>query len=653
MRHFTIATAGHVDHGKSTLVRALTGINPDRLAEEQKREMTIDLGFAYMPLPNKHPTDKDIVGIIDVPGHIDFIENMLAGVGGIDAAMLVIAADEGPMPQTREHLAILDLLDVKRGIVALTKTDLAPDSDWVSLISEDVRRLLMHTPLKDAPIIPISARTKTNMQPLVTALQSMLQSLPPVIDDARPRLAVDRAFTIAGFGTVVTGTLLGGSLHIGDELEVMPAALRARVRGLQTHGKAVESAQPGSRVAVNLTGVSVNQVYRGCVMALPGSLRATMLIDARVEVRDYLASGRNSTASVIHHNQQVKLFVGASESMATFKLLDGASVLPGQTAWVQFEVATPLACARGDRFIVRLPSPSITLGGGQVADPNPTQRYRRKGGRVDDQVTERLSAALKGTPAERLQAALKPAHIVALAQLADLTGLTDVQQAEAIDSLLAAGIARELNGLLALDRTWDALGAQASQLLTGFHRSQPLAEGMPRDTLRSKLGLSPAGFVALLTMQHGAVIAESDWVRSSSHMVSFSLEQQRLVTGLLLVMRGQPWATPLVKDCVTQVGQPVYDVLVRRRTLVQVSPDVVFLAETFDAAVQKVRDLITQNGEITAAGVRDAFGTSRKYALALLEHLDSTDVTRRVGDARVLKTLGARPTAAPGIPRPI
>lgn len=636
MRHYTIATAGHVDHGKSTLVRALTGINPDRLAEEQRREMTIDLGFAYMALPGKNPADKDIVGIIDVPGHIDFIENMLAGVGGIDAAMLVIAADEGPMPQTREHLAILDLLHVSRGIVALTKIDLAPDPDWVPLITEDVRALLARTPLRDAPIVPVSARNRTNLDTMVAALQSVLLTLPALAVDGRPRLAIDRSFTIAGFGTVVTGTLAGGSLHVGDEVEIFPTALAARVRGLQTHGKNQERAQSGSRVAVNLTGVSVDQAWRGCVLAAPGSMRATTLIDVQVELRDYMATGRKSSVVTLRHNQQVKLFLGAAESLATVKLLDGNEVQPGTTAWVQFEMASPIACARGDRFIVRLPSPSITLGGGQVVDPNPSLRYRRRAGHVDAVVTERLDAVLRGTPADRLRAALHQEAFIAKSNLTDKLGFSDAETDEALANIRDDTSVHEILGFVALTTTWETRNSQSIQWLTSFHRAQPLVEGMPRDTLRSRIGLSPGEFAALIKFS-ADLVAEGDYVRLATHAVAFSLDQSGAVTHLIQAMRATPWATPPVKDCVAQVSQPVFDVLIRRRQLIQTGTDVVFLPETYDAAVRSIREVIGENGRITAAGVRDAFGTSRKYALALLEHLDAVGITRRVGDARVLK----------------
>ncbi len=640
MRHYTIATAGHVDHGKSTLVRALTGINPDRLIEEQRREMTIDLGFAYMHLPKlagsgQTTKDRDLLGIIDVPGHIDFIENMLAGVGGIDAAILVIAADEGPMPQTREHLAILDLLNVQRGIVALTKTDLAPDADWVPLISDDIRKLLANTPLRDAPIVPVSARKQAGLKELLLALQQLLLEVPAPDERGAPRLAVDRTFSVQGYGTVVTGTLLGGPLNVGDELEVLPQGHVTRVRGLQTHKAKLDHAQPGSRCAVNLTGLSLEQIKRGSVLARPGALKATRLLDARVELRDYGLSvaGQRAVPLLLKHNQEVKLFVGAAETVAIAKLLEGNELRPGQSGWVQFVLAEPIACARGDRFIVRMPSPSITLGGGAIADPAPPQLHRRRAGSVSADVTERLSAGLRGTPAERLTSALRPARLLLEPEAIAAAAL---EPAEFADALAGAVDVQNIDGVLALRETWQGLQAQASQLLAGFHKTQPLLEGMPKDTVRSRLGLAVKPFAALLKSSLDFV-SEGDSVRLTTHRVGFTPQQQQQVDKLLRTMRNAPWNTPLIKDCKLEIGDGVFDVLLRQRKLVAVNEDVVFLPETYEDALAKVRAHISTNGQITAAEVRDMFQTSRKYALALLEHLDVIGVTKRVGDARVLK----------------
>jgi selenocysteine-specific elongation factor len=636
-----IATAGHVDHGKSTLVRTLTGINPDRLREEQQREMTIDLGFAWMALP-----DGDPVGIIDVPGHIDFIDNMLAGVGGIDAALLVIAADEGPMPQTLEHLAILDLLKVPRGVVALTKTDLAPDADWVELIRADIEQLLAGTALAEAAIVPVSARAGKGLNDLVKALAGVLREAPPRRDLNKPRLPVDRVFTLQGFGTVVTGTLVDGALAIGDEVEVITQKgerLPARVRGLQTHKQKLERATPGRRVAVNLSGVDVDQVARGSVIARPGTLSPTTLVDVRLEMLAGDArDGDMRRTFEVRHNTEVKIFSGAAQSVAKAWLLEGDVIPAGSAGWAQLQLTTPMALAHGDRFIMRLPSPSVTLGGGTVIDAHPARRYRRRGGVADESVLQRLAALSEGTPAERLTNALAELQFAtrkdaqAKAQLS--AGDFDAALAEA----LRAGEVIEAGEVVALAGTWREAQTQAASVLQGFHTAQPLQAGLPRDTLRSKLGLPPKVFDALIALSPDltglmSLVDEGETVRLASHQVRFNPVQQKALDALLAQCSAQPWNTPSVKDARAALGDAVYEAALRQKLLVQLGPDVIVLPATYAQAVSDVRAFIQREGQMTAAQVRDLFGTTRKYALALMEHLDAMGVTKRVGDARVLK----------------
>jgi selenocysteine-specific elongation factor len=349
---FVVGTAGHVDHGKSTLVEALTGIDPDRLREEKEREMTIDLGFAWVTLPN-----AETVGVIDVPGHRDFIENMLAGVGGIDAALFVIAADEGVMPQTQEHLAILDLLEIEAGVVALTKVDLVQDPEWLDLVTLDISEALEGTVLGNAPIIPVSARTGEGISRLAQALADCLAGRPPRPDKGLPRLPIDRVFTLSGFGTVVTGTLTDGTLALGQTVEIQPSGLTTRIRGLQTHKQKIERASPGSRVAVNLTGLAKDDLARGQVVTAPGWLKPTVLVD--VDYR-HLAG----VEQPLRHNMEVKFFSGAAEILARTRILGQESIAPGEHGWLQVRLEEPVALVKGDHFILRRPSPGQTLGGG-------------------------------------------------------------------------------------------------------------------------------------------------------------------------------------------------------------------------------------------------------------------------------------------------
>jgi selenocysteine-specific elongation factor len=624
-----IGTAGHVDHGKSTLVQALTGINPDRLREEQEREMTIDLGFAWLTLPN-----GESVGIVDVPGHRDFIENMLAGVGGIDAALFVIAADEGVMPQTREHLAILDLLRIPGGVVALTKIDLIDDPDWLELVQADVSEALQGTVLDGAPIIPVSARTGQGLAELTAALQEVLARTPPRPDRGRPRLWIDRVFTIGGFGTVVTGTLVDGHLEVGQEVEILPRGLRARIRGLQTHKTRIQRAVPGSRVAINLTGISKQDLARGDLVTTPGWLRPTTLMDVRLDLlRD--------APFPLKHNAFVKFFCGSAETVARVRLLGTETLAPGESGWVQLELDDPLPLVRGDRFIIRVPSPAVTVGGGEVVDPNPGRKHRR----FRPEVLARLETLARGTPAEVLLQTLERRGPLTVRDLLEVSGLGEAAP-EALAELFSTGDAVVLDAVpepaparLVVSRSWwSATTARMRDELAAYHARYPLRPGMSREELRSALRLDPRAYNGLLARAaaDGLIVDEAATVRLPEHQVRFTPQQQQAVDDLLARFRAAPYATPSVKEAAALVGEEVLGVLLARGDLVQVSPEVLFLRETYEEMVERIRAHIQQQGSITLAQVRDLFQTSRKYAQALLEYLDSVGVTRRVGDERVL-----------------
>ncbi len=631
-----IGTAGHVDHGKSTLVEALTGIHPDRLKEERERQMTIDLGFAWLTLPN-----GESVGVVDVPGHRDFIENMLAGVGGIDAALFVVAADEGVMPQTREHLAILDLLQIPAGIIALTKADLV-DAEWIELVAADVSAATRGTVLEGALLLPVSARTGAGLDELRQALQTVLAARPPRPDLGRPRLPIDRVFSLAGFGTVVTGTLTDGTLGLGDEVVVLPGALGARIRGLQTHKTKIDRAMPGSRVAVNLTGVEVGQVRRGMVVAHPGTFQPTTLIDARLR---HLPGA----ALDLKHNAEVKLFTGAAEVQGSVRLLDtpAEALAPGQTAWVQLVLAEPVVVAKGERFILRRPSPGETIGGGVVVDAHPKRRHRRR----DAAVTARLETLSRGTPGEILLHALETVGPAPVREAAERAGLDRAAAAEALDEARQNGLLVELDGeaLVAARSTWGRVERSLAAALAAYHAGHPLRAGMPREELKSRLAqsldaqqrarLTPKVFNAIIgrAAEQGLVAASGAQVRLAGHRVSLTPPQQSLVDATLAEFRRDPFNTPSAKDTAARLGDELLAALLEQGRLVAVSADVLFDAESFAGAVERVRAHLQAHGKVTVAEVRDMFGTSRKYALALMEHLDAQGVTRRVGDERVLK----------------
>jgi selenocysteine-specific elongation factor len=624
-----IGTAGHVDHGKSTLVEALTGTHPDRLKEEREREMTIDLGFAWFTLP-----DGEEVGVVDVPGHRDFIENMLAGVGGIDAALFVIAADEGVMPQTREHLAILDLLQIQGGVVALTKIDMVEDADWLDLVEDDVRQALINTVLAEAPILRVSARRRLGLDALSQALSACLAERPARPDLGRPRLPVDRIFTVAGFGTVVTGTLSDGSLHVGDEVEVLPSGKRGRVRGLQSHKRKEDDAIPGSRTAVNISGVAVDEIQRGDVIARPGSYRPSGRMDVRFRLLP-------DASSPLTHNLQAKLYLGAAEVVARVRLLGAEALQPGEEGWLQLELSQPVAAVRGDRYILRRPSPGETLGGGFIVDPHPRGRHKR----FAADTLARLDALAGGTPDEVLLQALTALGAAPLKDALARAGLDAAQVDEALAALRGQGqliLLEESGGRDALATTpgyWGQLSRKAAQELENYHRAYPLRRGMPREELKSRLKLTPRLFnaAALRLAREGILQEAGPLVSRSGHQIKFSPQQKQAVSGLLQRFAAAGYAPPSVKECLADVGEEVYAALLETGQLIQVSAEVVFSRDIYERMVAAVRALIEKQGSLTAAQARDHFNTSRRYVLALLEHLDAIGVTLRDGDARRLR----------------
>jgi selenocysteine-specific elongation factor len=636
-----IGTAGHVDHGKSTLVQAITGIHPDRLKEEREREMTIDLGFAWFSLPN-----GEEVGIVDVPGHRDFIENMLAGVGGIDAALLVVAADEGVMPQTREHLAILDLLQVQGGVVVLNKIDLIDDEDWLDLVEADLRQVLKETMLEKAPIVRVSARTGAGISQLLTTVSGILAERPPRSDLNRPRLPVDRVFTISGFGTVVTGTLSDGRLHIGDDVEILPKGLRGRVRGLQTHKRKEEVAVPGSRTAINLSGVALEQVQRGDVVAHPGDYRPTRRVDVRFRLLQ-------DVSQPLHHNTEVKLFLGAAEMLARVRLLGTEELLPGEEGWLQLELSQPVVATRGDRYILRRPSPGETLGGGSIIDPHPNRRHKRFAG----ETLGRLKALAQGSPAEILQQAMLALGAAPLQAVIERSNLENETALQAFDELAANGIFVILDNqkietppahiqsdaLLTSHTFWENFAARANDEVRQYHQAYPLRQGMPREELKSRLkalsNVHPRLFNAALNklVMQGSLAEDGPLVRMPDHEIRFNPQQIKAVERLMERFAASPYAPPSVKESVAEVGEEVFSALLAQKKLVSVSSDVAFRREDYDRMVGEVRRLIQTNGQLTAAEARDHFNTSRRYILALLEHLDAVGITIRDGDARRLR----------------
>jgi selenocysteine-specific elongation factor len=633
-RHVIIGTAGHVDHGKTTLIRALTGMDTDRLAEEKARGMTIDLGFAFLDLPGDPPIEA---GIVDVPGHERFVKNMLAGAGGVDVALVVVAADEGPMPQTLEHLDILTILGVAHGVVALTKTDLA-DAELRELAAEATRDALRDTPLKDAPLVPVSAETGEGMDALSAALTAACVAAPARDADAPVRLPVDRVFSLPGVGTVVTGTLVSGTLRLGDTVEVQPQNIATRARTLQTHNDRIETAGPGKRVAVNLPGVEVGQVERGAVVCAPGALSATRLFDAHLSLLPDAPRG-------LRHRERVRVHLGTGEVLARIQLLEGTEAAPGASdVPVQILCETDAAPARGERFVVRTYSPSRAVGGGTVTEPRPARRYRKG----DTEALNVFAARGADDRTENVYAALASRHSDFMPdEAAAAAGMAVEEATPLLESLVEARRAAVLpNGTYLSDVAAGRLVETARRLTGAYHRQNALRRAMPRENLRAGLTKAAAfrDYNAVLTylIQEGVLVAEgTQGLRLPEHEVSIPPGWRKPADEILAVYRGAGLQPPAPGNFQANYARDVrveaiLSILTENGDLVRIADDLYIAAETLAQVKDTVRRLAATPEGVTVGTLRDATGSSRKVILPLLEYLDAQRFTKRVGDARVL-----------------
>jgi selenocysteine-specific elongation factor len=604
-----IGTAGHVDHGKSTLVLALTGMDPDRLAEEKRRGLTIDLGFAWLPLPSGGE-----IGIVDVPGHERFIKNMLAGAGAINLTLFVVAATEGWKPQSQEHLDILDLLGVQSGVVALTMADLVDEARLLD-VAADVEGRLAQTSLAGAAIVPVSALTGQGLPELLTELESALARTPPAQDRERPRLWIDRVFSMKGSGTVVTGTLTGGGLDRNEEVELLPLGFRARVRGIQSHRRQVEHIPPGNRTALNLVGVDPDLLARGHVVSRPGLWRTTDRVMASIRFLPHL--GHDPT-----ERGAFKLYAGSMEADVGIRFL-GDLPQQGETATALVALAHPAVLEWGDRFVLRDSGRRETVGGGVVLEVSPG-RVRRGDPAVLERVASRRAAA------DRLayfRLVLDEETRMARSEIRLRTGLPPAE-AEQADAVWLPTIVFSRAAL-------DALSQRASTELRRYQQLHPLEPGMPRAALRAALGLDGRTFdeVAEHLAAQGLLVADASAVRTPDHVPDQGGAQREALLGVLDEAGLSP---PLLPELYRLYDPALVRALVRTGELVLVAPDLVLRAEDLGAVKERLTDLIERSGPVTVAQFRDLVATTRKYAVPLLEYLDRTGFTRRQGDVRVL-----------------
>ena len=637
MSSLIVGTAGHIDHGKSALVRALTGTDPDRLPEEKRRGITIDLGFADLEL------DDLRLGFVDVPGHERFIRNMLAGAHGIDLLALVIAADEGVMPQTREHFDICRLLGVRNGLVVITKKDLV-DDEMLALVEDEARGLVAGSFLENAPIVAVSARTGAGLDDLKSRLSELGKNVPPRSLDFTMRLPIDRAFSMKGFGSVVTGTLISGKITEGDELELLPSKVNVRVRGLQVHNKTVDEAHAGQRTAVNLAGIDTAQIQRGMVLAASARLRPAQMIDVWIDVLPGASRGVRSRSRVRFH-------IGAAEVLARVRVLESSSeIAPGKGGRAQLRFEAPVVAVHGDRFILRSYSPAETIAGGVIIDPfAPKHRAREMGATL-----QLLELLMRDERTEKFTGFVKASgnHGLKLADLAAATGWTDEVLTKVAAEVLDEGSVIEAGGIYLARESLDRLSEAVVVELERHHKREPLARGMLRETLREKVFAHSlpelfAGVIVRLEVA-GKVVSEKDIVRLSEHSVGLSEQDAELSKRIekLYLLAGVE--SPSIDEAMTRAEVPparrtqarkILQLLIDDKKLVRIHGEMFMHTQVLQNLKTKLRNYASQHEPerlIDVAAFKDLAGVSRKYAIPLLEYFDREHVTRRAGDKRLI-----------------
>jgi selenocysteine-specific elongation factor len=636
MKRIIVGTAGHIDHGKTSLVLALTGVDADRLKEEKERGITIDIGFADLTIGDVH------FGFVDVPGHERFVKNMLAGAHGIDLVMLVVAADEGLMPQTREHFDICQLLEVKAGLIVINKIDMV-DAEFADLVEAEASDYVAGSFLESAPILRVSSRTGEGIEALKKALAALARKVESRDERAVARLPVDRVFTIKGFGTVVTGTLVAGRIGVGDELELLPSEhRRARARGIQVHGQATQEAKAGERTAINLQGIELDEVARGQVLAPAGRFISASMLDVKLHLLK--SAPRN-----LRTRARVRLHIGTAEVLARLVLLGQSELAPGGSCFAQLRLESPTLALPADHFIVRSYSPMVTIGGGRVVDSLPRKHRVREGAQIAAQL-EMLAAA---DEVERIALLVEMAGEQGMnfAALAARSGLPDETIKGAADRLTRSRrlVAVVHNPLLLIARApFDDLAKQARAMLKEFHQRSPLESGMAREELREKLftNLSPEIFRAVIGQltERNEVSAEKDLLRLGSHRVALSAEEQAAKDHLAEVYAHAGLQPISLEEAIAQAGsqfgidagraQRFAQMLVASGELVKVA-DLVFHRSAIELLRATLQQFKAEHGaKLDVGAFKDLTGISRKYAIPLLEYLDRQRVTRRVGDAR-------------------
>jgi selenocysteine-specific elongation factor len=635
LKKIILGTAGHIDHGKTTLVKAVTGINTDRLKEEQERGITIELGFASLDLPGGQH-----VGIVDVPGHEKFVKHMVAGATGIDIVTMIIAADEGVMPQTREHLEICILLGVKFGFVVLTKTDLV-DEEWRELVIEDIRDFIQGTFLEESPIVPVSSTTGEGIPEFVKTLDTFCEKIPSRSSAGLFRLPVDRVFTMKGFGTVITGTLISGSISVGNPIMIYPSEITSKVRGIQMHNESVIRAEAGMRTAINFQGLDKHVVNRGDVLSVPGALMSSYMVDVSLI---FLKSNKKA----IKNRARVRFHAGTSEILGLLILLDREKLEPGETAIAQIRLDTPVALVKEDRYVLRSYSPVRTIGGGEILNPVPLKHKRNKPG-----VIESLQSLRDLASEEIVVLHIRESGYngVSFAGLKVMTNTADKQLENILQQLLSSQIivaADRENRTYVHRNTLDELKKQSMEFLEKYHQSNPLKAGMPREELKSRLpspvSIKLYNLLINLMIKEDVIVQEEENVRLSSHKVLLQADQTVIRDKLLKIYRKSGLTPPNFKELSTELdvdpsgARDVLILLTKEGKIVKVNEELFFDASAIDHLKERLVSYLKKHEEISTPDFKNMTGVSRKYLIPLIEYFDSRNVTIRIGDIRKLRS---------------
>lgn len=634
MKHVIIGTAGHIDHGKTTLIKAITGRETDRLKEEQERGISIELGFTYFDLPSGQRA-----GIIDVPGHEKFIKHMLAGVIGIDIVLLVVSAEEGIMPQTVEHLSILDLMGIKKGFVVLTKSDLV-DSEWIDMVEEEVRDEIQGTFLEKAPIIRVSSTTKMGIEDTINLIEEYTKELEDKDIDDMPRLPVDRVFSISGFGTVVTGTLLSGKFKVGDEIQVFPGDTKARIRTLQVHDEDATIAYGGQRVAINLAGLKKEDVDRGNIIAPIGSMTDTMMADVKIK----LIKGINRT---IDNRTRLRLYIGTKEVLCRIVLLDKEQLEPGEEGYAQLRLEEEIVAKRGDKFILRFYSPMFTIGGGEILEPNPTKKKR-----FDEKTIKELEVKEMGSPTDIIENIIedKSKDFPTTKDIAVFTAMLEENVREEVQKLILDEkvISYQLTKDLYIIHInyFTKIKDNIVEELKNYHIKYPLRSGMSKEEIRSRFlkNAKPRvaeGFMEDL-IKKGYIEQKLENICIKDFEIRLNDSQLQISNGILKHFKENLFQPPKREDLGDLIGkkqeevEEVFSTIINSGEIMRINDETYISKEGYDASFEKLREYMEDKGSISIGEFRDILNTNRKVALALLEYFDQMKITKRDKDTRTL-----------------